>query len=247
MLHKWLEIASTPAVRAARERYGSAAQYARLDGTLDEDGSVRNDRLGEAEATFIADRDGFYVASVSETGWPYVQYRGGPAGFLRTLDERTLGFADFRGNRQHVTTGNVAANERVSLFLMDYAHQRRLKIFGRARVVDANEDPRLAASLAVAGYPGRVERAVLIEVEAFDWNCPQHITPRFTLSEFDEALAPLHEEIASLRAENERLRIRFATDPGRQGPRQSRRDRGQVPRASHARSASADRVTAVEG
>lgn len=119
-----------------------------------------------------------------------MQYRGGPAGFLRILDERTLGFADFRGNRQHVTTGNVAANERVSLFLMDYAHQRRLKIFGRARVVDANEDPRLAASLALAGYPGRVERAVLIEVEAFDWNCPQHITPRFTLSEFDESFAP---------------------------------------------------------
>lgn len=201
MLHNWLKIASTPTVWAARERYGSAAQYARLDGTLDQDGPVRNDRLGEAEAAFIAERDGFYLASVSETGWPYVQYRGGPAGFLRVVDERTLGFTDFRGNRQYVTIGNVAANERVSLFLMDYAHQRRLKIFGRVRVVDSNEHPRLAASLAVPGYPGRVERAVLIEVEAFDWNCPQHITPRFTQSELEEALAPLREEIASLRAE----------------------------------------------
>ena len=205
MLHRWLEIASTPAVKAARERYGSAAQYARLDGTQGADGPVRNDRLGDAEGLFIAGRDGFYLASVSETGWPYVQYRGGPAGFLNVLDERTLGFADFRGNRQYVTTGNVAASDRVSLFLMDYAHQRRLKIFGRLRMVDANDDPELAARLAVPGYPGRVERAALIEVEAFDWNCPQHITPRFTQEELNEALAPVRAELAALRAENERL------------------------------------------
>ena len=210
MLHKWLELASTPAVKAARERYGSAAQYARLDGTLDPDGPVRNDQLGEAEAAFIAGRDGFYLTSVSETGWPYVQYRGGPAGFLRVIDEHTLGFADFRGNRQYVTTGNVAVNDRVSLFLMDYAHQRRLKIFGRMRVVDASEDPELAARLAVPGYPGRVERAVLINVEAFDWNCPQHITPRFTQAELEEALTPIRDEIAALRTENERLRLGLA-------------------------------------
>ncbi len=206
MLHRWLEIASTPAVKVARERYGSAAQYARLDGTQDPDGPVRNDRLGEAEAAFIAGRDGFYLASVSQTGWPYVQYRGGPAGFLRVLDERTLGYADFRGNRQYVTTGNVAGNDRVSLFLMDYAHQRRLKLFGRLRMVDAGDDPGLAASLAVPGYSGRVERAAVIAVEAFDWNCPQHIAPRFTPSELEQALAPVREEIAALRAENERLR-----------------------------------------
>jgi hypothetical protein len=206
MLHRWLEIASTPAVKAARERYGSAAQYARLDGTQDPDGPVRNDRLGEAEAAFIAGRDGFYLASVSQAGWPYVQYRGGPAGFLRVLDERTLGYADFRGNRQYVTTGNVAGDDRVSLFLMDYAHQRRLKLFGRLRMVDAGDDPGLAASLAVPGYSGRVERAAVIAVEAFDWNCPQHIAPRFTPSELEQALAPVREEIAALRAENDRLR-----------------------------------------
>src|SRR5918994_5664235 len=170
MLHRWLEIASTPSVKAVRARYGSAAQYGRLDRTLDPDGPVRNDRIGEAEAAFIAGQDGFYLASVSETGWPYVQYRGGPAGFLRVIDEPTLGYAEFRGNRQYVTTGNVAVNDRVSLFLMDYAHQRRLKIFGRMRVVDASQDPELAARLAVPGYPGRVERAALIEIEAFDWN-----------------------------------------------------------------------------
>jgi uncharacterized protein len=212
MRHRWLEIASTPAVKEARERYGSAPQYARLDGTQDTDGPVRNDRLGEAEAAFIANGDGFYLASVSETGWPYVQYRGGPAGFLRLVDERTLGFADFRGNRQYVTMGNVAANDRVSLFLMDYARQRRLKIFGRMRVVDAGEDPQLATKLAVLGYPGRVERAVLIGVEALDWNCPQHITPRLTRSELDETLAPVRDEIASLRAENDRLRRLLAQE-----------------------------------
>ncbi len=206
MLHRWLEIASTPAAKAARERYGSAAQYARLDGTQDPDGPVRNDRLGEAETAFIAGRDGFYLASVSQTGWPYVQYRGGPAGFLRVLDERTLGYADFRGNRQYVTTGNVAGDDRVSLFLMDYAHQRRLKLFGRLRMADAGDDPGLAASLAVPGYSGRVERAAVIAVEAFDWNCPQHIAPRFTPSELEQALAPVREEISALRVENERLR-----------------------------------------
>jgi uncharacterized protein len=120
---------------------------------------------------------------VSETGWPYVQFRGGPLGFLGVLDETTLGYADLRGNRQYVTVGNARANDRVSLFLMDYAHQRRLKIFGRLRFVDAAENPQLAARLSVADHPGTVERAALITVEAFDWNCPQHITPRFSAEE----------------------------------------------------------------
>ncbi|MGA0596569.1 pyridoxamine 5'-phosphate oxidase family protein [Enterovirga sp. CN4-39] len=205
MLHKWLQLASTPSVKAARERYGSAAQYARLDGTLDRDGPVRNDRLGPAERAFIAERDGFYLASVSETGWPYVQYRGGPVGFLRVLDERTLGFADFRGNRQYVTTGNVAADDRVSLFLMDYAHQRRLKMFGHLQMIEAGAKPELVASLGVPGYEAAIERVALIRVEAFDWNCPQHITPRFTEEEVKRAIRPMHDEIARLRAENQRL------------------------------------------
>ena len=206
MLHKWLQLASTPSVRAMRERYGSAAQYARLDGTRDGAGPIRNDRLGEAEQAFIAERDGFYLASVSETGWPYVQYRGGPAGFLRVVDESTLGFADLRGNRQYVTAGNVAADDRVSLFLMDYAHQRRLKIFGHLRMIDAGADPDLVSGLAVPGYAGTVERAALIRVEAFDWNCPQPITPRFAQAEVEQALAPMRREMERLRAENERLR-----------------------------------------
>jgi predicted pyridoxine 5'-phosphate oxidase superfamily flavin-nucleotide-binding protein len=206
MLHRWLQLASTPAVRAARDRYGSAAPYARLDGTLGEDGPVNHDRLGEEEAAFIAARDGFYLASVSETGWPYVQYRGGPAGFLRVLDERTLGFADFRGNRQYVTTGNVAGDDRVSLILMDYAHRRRLKIFGRLRMIEAGQDEDLAARLAMPGYAGVIERAALIRLEAFDWNCPQHITPRFTEAEIEQALAPMRADMTTLLAENQRLR-----------------------------------------
>jgi predicted pyridoxine 5'-phosphate oxidase superfamily flavin-nucleotide-binding protein len=210
MRHKYLEIASTPAVKEARKHYGSAAQYARIDGTLDPEGTLRNDRLGPDELSFIAERDGFYLASVSESGWPYVQFRGGPIGFLRVLDDKTLGYADFRGNRQYVTTGNVSGNDRVSLFLMDYAHQRRLKIFGHMHVVDAADDPALTAKLGVPDYPGRVERAVTIAVEAFDWNCPQHITPRFSEAELMDLLAPVKARMASLEEENARLRTRLA-------------------------------------
>jgi len=218
MVHRWLQLASTPSVKAARERYGGAAQYARLDGTLNPDGPVRNDRLDEPEKAFIADRDGFYLATVSETGWPYVQYRGGPKGFLRVLDERRLGFADFRGNMQYVTTGNVSADDRVSLFLMDYARRRRLKIFGRLEMLDADADPTLLDAVAMQGYEAVIERVAIIRVEAFDWNCPQHITPRFTQDELDHALAPVRDEIASLREENQRLRRLLAEQPGT-GPR----------------------------
>lgn len=205
MRHRYLEIATTPSVTAAREHNGSANQWARAtDGAADE--PARNDRLGPAEAQFIAARDGFYLASVSEAGWPYVQFRGGPTGFLKVLDDRTLGYADLRGNRQYLTVGNIQADDRVSLFLMDYAHQRRLKLFGHMRVIDAQADPALAQQLAVPGYPARIERAALITVEAFDWNCPQHITPRFTQAELDTALAPIRDQMAALKAENERLR-----------------------------------------
>jgi len=206
MRHRYLEIASTPSVRAARERYGSAPRSLRADALDHQDEVVRNHQLGSAEQEFIAARDGFYLASISETGWPYVQFRGGPAGFLRVIDERTLGYADFRGNRQYITTGNVQANDRVSLFLMDYAHQQRLKIFGRMSIVDAADDPALEERLAVPRYAGRVERLVLITVEAFDWNCPQHITPRFTQAELEVVLGPVRDEMALLRLENERLR-----------------------------------------
>lgn len=202
----YLDIATTPSVAAAQEHYGSAGQWGPMGIEDPANHAEECQPLGPSERAFIAARDGFYLASVSETGWPYVQYRGGPAGFLMPADASTLGFADFRGNRQYITTGNVRANDRVSLFLMDYAHRQRLKIFGRMRIIDAPEDTALAAKLTMPGYRGRVERLVLIEVKAFDWNCPQHITPRFTQAELEDALAPVREEIAALRRENERLR-----------------------------------------
>lgn len=219
---RYLDIATTPSVAAAQEHYGSAAQWARFGGR-GEPGNMPGQHLGGSEKAFIAERDGFYLASVSETGWPYVQFRGGPPGFLVTIDPGTLGFADFRGNRQYITTGNVQANDRVSLFLMDYAHRQRLKIFGRLRMVDVAEDPALAERLSVAGYPGRVERLALIGVEAFDWNCPQHITPRFTQTQLEVALGPVREEIAALRGENERLRRELAGREagGKDGPASS--------------------------
>ena len=182
------EISFTPAVQAQQEAHGSRASYKRFS-----EGEPRNDRLGPEEIAFIAARDGFYLASVSETGWPYVQFRGGPPGFLRVLDERTLGFADFRGNRQYVTLGNLATDARVSLFLMDYASRRRLKLLGRARAVDATEDPGLSAQLAVPGYPAVVERSLLVRVEAFDWNCSQHIPQRWTRAELAAAGLPAPE------------------------------------------------------
>jgi len=196
MSHAYADIAFTPAVRAVQTRLGSRANYASFD--LAED---HNDRLGSLEAEFIAARDGFYQATVSETGWPYVQFRGGPAGFLKVLDEKTIGYADFRGNVQYISVGNLQGNDRVSIILMDYANRRRLKILGRARLVDLAEDPARIGQLEVPHYRARVERGVIITVEGYDWNCPQHITPRFTAAELAESVAPLHAELARLQHE----------------------------------------------
>ena len=179
MSDRYADIAFTDSVKAVQQALGSRAVYARR-----ETGPDFNGRLGPEETQFIAERDGFYIASKSETDWPYVQFRGGPPGFLRVIGDDEVGFADFRGNRQYVTAGNLTADNRVSLFLMDYANRRRLKMFGLARLVDLETDPELVKSLAVKGYPARIERAVLIKVQAFDWNCPQHITPRFSEEEF---------------------------------------------------------------
>lgn len=195
MSRAFSDIAFTPAVRAMQTRMGSRANYEPLDHT-----DERRDALTGNEAEFIAERDGFYQATVGETGWPYVQFRGGPAGFLKVLDGKTIGYADFRGNVQYVSVGNLQGNDRVSIILMDYANRRRLKILGRVRLVGASEDPALMQRLALPGYRARVERAVIISIEAWDWNCPQHITPRFTEAEVAAGVAPLHAEIARLKA-----------------------------------------------
>jgi predicted pyridoxine 5'-phosphate oxidase superfamily flavin-nucleotide-binding protein len=178
MARAYAEIAFTPTVRTMQERMGSRSLYARLDTAPD-----RRDALGPAEAAFITARDGFYLATVSETGWPYVQFKGGPSGFLKVLDPRRLGYADFRGNVQYLSDGNLSGNDRVSLILMDYANRRRLKLLGRARLIDAADDPALLARLRDPQYDAKVERAVIIDVVAWDWNCPQHITPRYTVAE----------------------------------------------------------------
>ncbi len=195
MGHRFAEIAFTRAVQAQQEAHGSRASYARLA-----EGEARNDRLGAKEVEFIQARNGFYLASVSETGWPYVQFRGGTPGFLRVIDERTLAWSDFRGNRQYVSVGNLSGDNRVALILMDYANRRRLKLLGHAEVLEVGADEGLATQLAVPGYRAEVERAVRVRIAGFDWNCPQHITPRFTLDEIEHTLTPLRERVAELEA-----------------------------------------------
>jgi len=195
MGHRFAEIAFTRAVQAQQEARGSRANYARFA-----EGEVRNDRLGTKEIDFIHSRDSFYLASVSETGWPYVQFRGGSPGFVRVLDERTLAWADFRGNRQYVSVGNLTGDDRVALILMDYVNRRRLKLLGHAELREVGEDEGLAAQVAVPGYRAVVERAVRVRVAGFDWNCPQHIPSRFTLDEIEDAVTPLRERVAKLEA-----------------------------------------------
>jgi uncharacterized protein len=201
MPHKFAEIAFTKHVQDEQTRHGSRRQYERVERF-----GPDNDRFGPDEKEFIDSRDGMYLATVSETAWPYVQFRGGPKGFLRVLDEQTLGFADFRGNRQYITAGNLRTNDRVALFLMDYPSQTRLKILGRAELREAAADPELVKRLTVPGYQATVERAVLIHVAAFDWNCQQHITPRWTREEIAEAMAPVHRRVTELETENAVLR-----------------------------------------
>ncbi|WP_072376483.1 pyridoxamine 5'-phosphate oxidase family protein [Hyphomicrobium sp. NDB2Meth4] len=192
MGHKFAELAFTPNVKAEQEAQGSRASYARF-----EVGEDHHDVLGPQEAAFIGMRDSFYMATVGETGWPYIQHRGGPSGFLKVLDERTLGFADFRGNRQYISVGNLKSDDRVSLFLMDYASKTRLKILGQARILDPSDNETLKR-LVLPAYRAQVERGLLISVEAFDWNCSQHITQRFTLAEVEAATEPLLMRIGEL-------------------------------------------------
>jgi predicted pyridoxine 5'-phosphate oxidase superfamily flavin-nucleotide-binding protein len=200
MAYGFLDIAATPAVRAAQATNGSLAAWERFSGDR------LFDRFTEHEIAFIEARDSFYMATVSQTGWPYVQHRGGPAGFLKVLDATTLAFADFRGNRQYISLGNASANDRVALILMDYPNRTRLKVLAHIEVRDLSADPDLAGRLALPGYTAKPERAFLLHVEAFDWNCPQHITPRFTTAEIEIATAPLRARIAALELENQALK-----------------------------------------
>jgi len=192
MAQTYLHTMFGPGARALQTAAGSRASYARMEANAE-----YADILTSREFDFIAARDSFYIASVSEDGWPYVQHRGGPAGFLRRIAGNRIGFADYMGNRQYLSAANLAADDRVSLFLMDYPNRRRLKLIGHAR---GSDDPADIAALMVPDYAAEPERAFVIDVVGFDWNCPQHITPRFTEAEIQRATKPLTDELAWLRA-----------------------------------------------
>lgn len=200
-MSRYANIAFTPAVQAVQEQLGSRKSYAgfKLSGRTP-------DVLGNDEGEFIAGRDSFYMASVTETGWPYVQYRGGPKGFVRVLDEHNLGFADYRGNRQYVSVGNISKDDRVALIFVDYPNRTRLKVFAHASVVTSRDSAQMLEKLIVPGYQAHIERGVLLSVEGFDWNCHQHIIPRFTEEQVQVRLEALAMRIKALERENAQLR-----------------------------------------
>ena len=192
MTSKFLDLTVTDSVRKAQDHYYGKSPS--LTSAPD------RDTLTDDETEFIQARDSFYMATVTETGWPYLQHRGGAPGFLRVIGPNRLAFADYKGNRQMLSTGNVAVNDRVTLFLMDYPSRNRLKILGHARVEDAREHPELVAQFAEPAMQKMVERIFFIEVVGFNWNCSQHITPRYTAAEVEKAMAPLKQRIAELEA-----------------------------------------------
>ncbi len=206
MAHNFGSLVFTEAVKALQERYGSRRQYAKLQKAA---GGLP-DRLGPEESEFIADRDSFYLASVGATGWPYIQHRGGPKGFLKVIDARTVAFADFSGNKQFVSAGNLMTDNRVSLILVDYPRRARLKMLGRAEILEGEPANDWIAQVRDPAYKAKIERVFVIHVEAFDWNCPQHITPRFTEEEVQDALAPIAKRLQQLEQDNERLRDALA-------------------------------------
>jgi hypothetical protein len=200
MAKNFAEIAFTEGVKTQQERHGSRKSYARMEMI------ERGDELTFAEADFIAERDSFYLATVGENGYPYIQFRGGPKGFLKILDSKTLAYADFRGNLQYISVGNLGRNNKAALILMDYANRQRLKIYATIEVIEAKDAPEIIKKIVDQNYPAKIERAMILHVEAFDWNCPQHITPRYTIEEIGEINAPLYERIEELEAELERLK-----------------------------------------
>ena len=208
MSYGFLDIAVTPSVRAVQAEMG--VDHLWQDGRHDRP----SDRFTENEAQFIAGRDSFYMASVSQTGWPYVQHRGGPPGFLTLIDDRTLAFADYQGNRQYISTGNLAADDRACLFLVDYPRRTRLKIYVHGETLSLDVDPALTERVSPQGYRAKPERIFRLRLEAFDWNCPQHITPRFTDVEIGQAVRPLRERLSQLEAENAELRARLGGGEG---------------------------------
>ena len=199
MATKYLDMTFTDAVcRAQTQYYGRAGKIV---------GAPDRDPLSQAETEFIAARDSFYLGSISGSGWPYIQHRGGPPGFLQVIQETTLAFADYKGNRQLLSTGNVSVNDRVALFLMDYKNRERLKILGHARVEDARLHSELVAQVSDANMRSSVERLVFIDVVSFDWNCPKYITPRYSVAEVEELAGPLRARIVELEAQLRAVKV----------------------------------------
>jgi len=191
MTDNFTELAFTESVKALQEKYGTRTAYSRME----RGGKFRN-QLTWQEKKHIADRDGFYLASVGKNGWPYMQFRGGPKGFLKAIDDHRLAFADFRGNGQYISTGNFIDNNKTMLFLMDYPNKRRLKIWAEAEVLEAADHPELAQQLIMPAYEAIVERIIVFKVHAFDWNCPQHIIPRYSEEEIQNGMVKLDHESA---------------------------------------------------
>ncbi|MBY0226814.1 MAG: pyridoxamine 5'-phosphate oxidase family protein [Hyphomicrobium sp.] len=200
MSRHYSNVMFTPSVKQAQEENGSRRAYKSLERP-----DTTPEPLTQHEITFIRSRDSLYMASVSETGWPYIQHRGGPRGFIKVLSENEIGIADYSGNRQYITVGNISSHDRVALILVDYPNRRRLKLIGRMRIIERT-DPRFK-SLEDEDPPA--ERGLIISVEGTDWNCPQYITPRFTVSELEDALEPVREQIRQLERENQELRERL--------------------------------------
>lgn len=200
MAKNFAEIAFTDAVKELQEKNGSRKGYERMEKFNIIDG------LSENEKRFIEDRDSFYLASIGVKNFPYIQHRGGPKGFVKVIDKDTIGFIDFTGNKQYISVGNFATNNNVALIMMDYPARARLKIFARAEIVELKDNPKLLDSLDLGEYQYRPERMILFHIEAYDWNCPQHITPRFTVDEIENALKPQLEKITQLENENQLLR-----------------------------------------
>ena len=205
MAYPFGSLVFTPVIKALQERYGSRRSYAKR-----EESRVPQYVLGPDEEGFLAECDSFYMASIGETGWPYVQHRGGPKGFLKVLDGHTIGFADFRGNKQYISTGNLTTNDKVALILVDYPRQARLKILGHVKIFEGADAKEWIEKFHDPDDATPIERVFIIDVNAFDWNCQQHITRRFTEEQIRNVLAPFEKRMEELVTENQRLRAEMA-------------------------------------
>jgi uncharacterized protein len=200
MAKNFAALAFTDAVKAMQEKFGSRSSYARMERDTYVGG------LTENEIDFITQRDSFYMASFGENNFPYIQHRGGPKGFLKVLDAKKIGFIDFKGNMQYISVGNIATNNNVALIMVDYPAKARLKILAKAEIVELKDDPALYDLLDLSKYKFKPERMIMLHIEAYDWNCPQHITPRYTVEDIEDAFAGQRNHIAKLEAEVKALK-----------------------------------------